>query len=132
MSQKRAKFEFWSCTTKSRSWSIFTEKKHTSMVIKGSLGHFCSSGRQMQEIALAGWTSTNVLEILFLFFWSFCFPSFLFINFFFQTYFHFLTDLNYTGWLIASSLSAFISKKINPLVSHRHPLICLGSSILSC
>ena len=29
-------------------------KNHTSMVIKGSLGHFCSSGRQMQEIALAG------------------------------------------------------------------------------
>ena len=49
--------------------------------------------------------------ILFFFFLSFCFifPG-LFI-YFFQTYFHFLTELNYTGRLIASSLSAFISKK---------------------
>ena len=31
------------------------------MVIKGSLCHFCSYSWQMQEIALAGSTSTNVL-----------------------------------------------------------------------
>ena len=36
-----------------------------------------------------------------------------------KTYFHCLTDLNYTGRLIASSLSAF--NMINPRVSHRHP-----------
>ena len=34
-----------------------------------------------------------------------------------------LTDLNNTGRLIASSLSAFISKILNPRVSNRHPLI---------
>ena len=34
---------------------------------------------------------------------------------------HFLPDLNYTGRLIASSRSAFISKMINPRVCHRHP-----------
>ena len=42
----------------------------------------------------------------FSFFWSFCFLLF----FFPKTYFHFLTDLKYTGRLIAGSLSAFISK----------------------
>ena len=35
----------------------------------------------------------------------------------------FLTDLKYTGRLIAGSFSAFISKIINPQVIHRHPLI---------
>ena len=40
---------------------MMTIKNHNSMVIKGSLGHFCSSGRHMQEIALARRTSTNVL-----------------------------------------------------------------------
>ena len=34
-----------------------------------------------------------------------------------------LTDLKNTGRLIASSLSAFISKILNPRVSNRHPLI---------
>ena len=34
-----------------------------------------------------------------------------------------LTDLNNTGRLIASSLSAFISKILNLRVSNRHPLI---------
>ena len=55
-------------------------------------------------------------KLFFLFSWSFCF---------FKTCFHFLTGLKYTGRLIASSLSAFISKIINPQVSHRHPLICV-------
>ena len=36
-----------------------------------------------------------------------------------------MTGLKYTGRLVASSLSAFISKIINPQVSHRHPLICV-------
>ena len=40
-----------------------------------------------------------------------------------KTYFLFLTDLKYTGRLIVSSLTAFISKIINPWVSHRNPLI---------
>ena len=34
-----------------------------------------------------------------------------------------MTDFKYTGRLIAGSLSALISKIINPQVSHRHPLI---------
>ena len=55
-------------------------------------------------------------KLFFLFSWSFCF---------FKTCFHFLTGLKCTGRLIASSLSAFISKIINPQVSHRHPLICV-------
>ena len=55
-------------------------------------------------------------------------PLFHFLSrffFFFLTCFHFLTGLKYTSRLIASSLSAFISKIINPQVSHRHPLICV-------
>ena len=36
--------------------------------------------------------------------------------------FFFLTDLKYTGILIAGSFSAFISKIINPQVIHRHPM----------
>ena len=45
-------------------------------------------------------------KLSFLFFWSFCFV----LCFFRKTYFHFLTNLKYTGRLIAGSLSAFISK----------------------
>ena len=62
-------------------------------------------------------------------FWSFCFC---FVLFCFLAYFHILTDLNYTGRLIASSLSAFISKIINPRVSHRHPLIALSVDTYNC
>ena len=40
------------------------------------------------------------------FFWSFCFV----LCFFRKIYFHFLTNLKYTGRLIAGSLSIFISK----------------------
>ena len=36
-----------------------------------------------------------------------------------------MTDLKYTVRLIAGSLSALISKIINPQVSHRHPLISI-------
>ena len=36
-----------------------------------------------------------------------------------------MTDFKYTGRLIAGSLSALISKIINPQVSHRHPLISI-------
>ena len=39
--------------------------------------------------------------------------------------FSFLTDLKYSGRLIAGSLSALISKIVNPQVSHRHPLISI-------
>ena len=45
-------------------------------------------------------------SFLFFIFWSFC----LFCVFFRKTYFHFLTNLKYTGRLIAGSLSAFLSK----------------------
>jgi len=46
------------------------------------------------------------------------------VLFFPKTYFHFLTDLKYTGRLIAGSLSAFFSNIINnPQVSLTHPLI---------
>ena len=67
-------------------------------------------------------------SLFILIFWSFCFWFvfvFYFILFrvFFKRYFHILTDLNYAGRLIASSLAAFISKIINPRVGHRHPLI---------
>ena len=62
-------------------------------------------------------------------FWSFCFC---FVLFCFLAYFHILTDLNYTGRLIASSLAAFISKIINPRVSHRHPLIALSVDTYNC
>ena len=49
---------------------------------------------------------------------------------FFKTYFHFLTDLQYTSRLIISgSLSPFISKIISPQVSHGHPLILLTESL---
>ena len=37
-----------------------------------------------------------------------------------KTIFIFLSDLKYTGRIIASSSSAFISKIINPRVSHRY------------
>ena len=47
---------------------------------------------------------------------------FCFVLFFRKTYFHFLTDLKYTGRLIAGSLSAFISKL---QVSLRHPLFLI-------
>ena len=49
---------------------------------------------------------------------------FFFLSFFFpKTNFHFLSDLKYTGRLIAGSLSAFFSTIINnPQVSLRHPL----------
>ena len=56
-------------------------------------------------------------------------PFFLFLGrfvlfwFFLKTYISFLTDLKYTVRLIACTLSALISKIINPRVSHRHPLI---------
>ena len=52
-------------------------------------------------------------SFLFFFFWGgggggyFCFVLFCFFR---KTYFHFLTNLKYTGRLIAGSLSAFISK----------------------
>ena len=50
---------------------------------------------------------------------------------FFKTYFHFLTDLQYTSRLIiAALLSPFISKIISPQVSHGHPLILLTESLL--
>ena len=62
-------------------------------------------------------------NVFILTFWSF---YFCFVLFCFLAYFHILTDLNYTGRLIASSLAAFISKIINPRVSHRHPLIALS------
>ena len=55
-----------------------------------------------------------------------------FVLFCVLAYFHILTDLNYTGRLIASSLSAFISKIINPRVSHRHPLIALSVDTYNC
>ena len=45
-------------------------------------------------------------KFLLLFFWSFCFV----LCFFRKIYFHFLTNLKYTGRLIPGSLSAFISK----------------------
>ena len=74
------------------------------------------------------WGSTPVGGVfLFLFFGRFVFGLFLFFILFcfvfFKRYFHILTDLNYAGRLIASSLAAFISKIINPRVGHRHPLI---------
>ena len=64
-------------------------------------------------------------------FWSFwfCFVLFCFV---FLANFHILRDLNYTGRLIASSLSAFISKIINPRVSHRHPLLALSVDTYNC
>ena len=49
-------------------------------------------------------------------------PFVLFCFVFSETYFHFLTDLKYTGRLIAGSLSAFISKL---QVSLRHPLFLI-------
>ena len=48
-------------------------------------------------------------DVSFSFFLLFFFLVLLFL-FFFVKHFHFLTDLKYTGRLIASSLSAFISK----------------------
>ena len=62
-------------------------------------------------------------------FWSFCFC---FVLFCFLANFHILRDLNYTGRLIASSLSAFISKIINPRVGHRHPLTALSVDTYNC
>ena len=62
-------------------------------------------------------------------FWSFCFC---FVLFCFLANFHILRDLNYTGRLIASSLSAFISKIINPRVGHRHPLTALSVDNYNC
>ena len=47
--------------------------------------------------------------VSFSFFLLFFFGPFVFV-FFFVKHFHFLTDLKYTGRLIANSLSAFISK----------------------
>ena len=67
---------------------------------------------------------------LFLLFGRFVYVLFCFVLF--LAYFHILTDLNYTGRLIASSLSAFISKIINPRVSHRHPLIAVSVDTYNC
>ena len=48
--------------------------------------------------------------------------------------FHILTDLNYTGRLIiiASSLSAFFSKIINPRVGRRRSLIAFSVDTYNC
>ena len=59
-------------------------------------------------------------------------PFILFCFVLFLTFFHFLTDLKYTGRLIAGSLSAFSSKIINPQVSYRHPLILFISIFFFC
>ena len=78
------------------------------------------------------WGSTPAGGIfLFLLFGRFVFVLFCFVLFFLAN-FHILRDLNYTGRLIASSLSAFISKIINPRVSHRHPLIALSVDTYNC
>ena len=87
-----------------------------------------------------GWTPVGGVFLSFLFFGRFVFGlfSFYFALFlcFFKRYFHILTDLNYAGRLIASSLSAFISKIINPRVGYRHPLISFSvytyNSLLFC
>ena len=76
------------------------------------------------------WGSTPAGGIfLFLLFGRFVFVLFCFV---FLANFHILRDLNYTGRLIASSLSAFISKIINPRVGHRHPLIALSVDTYNC
>ena len=77
--------------------------------------------------------STPAEGTIFLFFFGrFAFVFLVqFSFFFFLAYFQFLTDLNNTGRLIASSLSAFIFKTINPQVSHRHPLIYIKQCVFS-
>ena len=73
-----------------------------------------------------GWTPAGGIFLFLLF------GRFVFVLFCFLAYFHILTDLNYTGRLIASSLAAFISKIINPRVGHRHPLIALSVDTYNC
>ena len=54
--------------------------------------------------------SILVLGIFFFLFWGSFFFFFVFFCIFRKTCFHFLTDLKYTGRLIADSFSHFISK----------------------
>ena len=65
-------------------------------------------------VALDPGSTLAVGNLLFFFFslvpFVFLFLFFVFCFFFGKTYFHFLTNLNYTGRIIAGSLSAFISK----------------------
>ena len=78
----------------------------------------CFMGKKLIQCWLSWrWTRVRLspLETFFSFFFLwfllfFCFCFLFFVFFFGKTYFHFLTNLNYTGRIIAGSLSAFISK----------------------
>ena len=83
-------------------------------------------GKMLNIINLTGLLNINCRGAIV---WSVYFVLFCFVLF--LTFFHFLTDLKYTGRLIAGSLSAFSSKIINPQVSYRHPLILFFSIFFS-